>query len=96
MKKLFKSIKGQTASLGHSNEAASHARYKLFSLWDYFGAPVVFFTVTPCDKRSFHVGLYATCIEHSLPSIRDILDESKCPFDFNARKNGEQSIQVHL
>ena len=32
LKKLFKSIKGQTASLGHSNEAASFARHRLFSL----------------------------------------------------------------
>ena len=31
LKKLFKSIKGQCSSLGHSNEAASYARHKLFS-----------------------------------------------------------------
>ena len=30
LKKLFKSIKGQTESLGHSNEAASFARQRLF------------------------------------------------------------------
>ena len=64
LKKLFKSIKGQTASLGHSNEAASFARQRLFSMWHYFGSPAVFFTVTPCDECSFRVRLYATCKEH--------------------------------
>ena len=32
LKKLFTSIKGQSFSLGHSNEAASFARQTLFSL----------------------------------------------------------------
>ena len=59
LKRLFKSIKGQSASLGHSNEAATFARQKLFSLWHYFGAPAIFFTVTPCDECSFCVWLYA-------------------------------------
>ena len=86
LKKLFKSIKGQCSSLGHSNEAASFARHKLFSLWHYFGAPAVFFTITPCDECSFRVRLYATCKEHSLPSIADMLDEGRCLADFNARK----------
>ena len=72
IKKLFSSVKGQSSSLGHSNEAASFARHKLFSLWHYYGAPAVFFTVTPCDECSFRVRLYATCQEHKLPSIGDI------------------------
>ena len=50
LKKLFTSIRGQSSSIDHSNEATSFARQKLFSLWHYFGAPVVFFTVTPCDE----------------------------------------------
>jgi len=86
LSKLFKSIRGHTASLGHSNEAASFARQRLFSLWHYFGAPAVFFTVTPCDECSFRVRLYATCEEHDLPTISDICSESNCLIDFNARK----------
>ena len=61
LRKLFASIRGQASSAGHSNEASSFARQKLFSLWHYFGAPAVFFTVTPCDECSFRVRLYATC-----------------------------------
>ena len=86
LKRLFKSIKGQSASLGHSNEAATFAIQKLFSLWHYFGAPAVFFTVTPCDECNFCVRLYATCKEHILPGINDILDDDMCLLDFNARK----------
>ena len=51
-----------------------------------FGAPAVFFTITPCDECSFWVRLYVTCREHSLPSTRDLLDEERCLADFNARK----------
>ena len=86
LKKLFGSIKGQSSALGHSNEAASRVRHILFSLWYYFGAPVVFFTVTPCDECSFRVRLYATCQEHKLPSIDNIEDRSECLLDFNAGK----------
>ena len=86
LKKLFSSIRGQSSALGHSNEAASFARQKLFSLWHYFGAPAVFFTVTPCDECSFRVRLYATGHAHKLPSIDDIEDKAKCLLDFNARK----------
>ena len=32
LKKLFTSMRGQSSSIGHSNEAASFARHKLFSL----------------------------------------------------------------
>ena len=42
LKKLFTSIRGQSSSIGHSNEAASFARQKLSSLWHYFDAPAVF------------------------------------------------------
>ena len=86
LKKLFSSIRAQSSALGRSNEAASFARFRLFSLWHYVGAPAVFFTVTPCDECSFRVRLYATCDEHKLPSIEDIEDKTKCLLDFNARK----------
>ena len=55
-------------------------------MWHYFGAPVIFFTVTPCDECIFRVILYATCQAHKIPSIGDIEDKSKFLLDFNARK----------
>lgn len=86
LKKLFSSIRGQSSSLGHSNKAASFARQRLFALWHYFGAPAVFFTVTPCDECSFRVRLYATCDEHTIPSMDDIKSQQKCLLDLTARK----------
>ena len=86
LKKLFTSVRGQSSSIGHSNEAASFARQKLFSLWHYFGAPAVFFTVTPCDECSFRVRLYATSKEHTLPSIDQIQNQNYCLLDLNIRK----------
>ena len=86
LRKLFSNIRCQSSALGHSNEAANFARHKLFSLCHSFGAPAVFFTITPCDECSFRVRLYATCHEHKLPSINDIEDKAKCLLDFNARK----------
>ena len=86
LKKLFTSIRGQSSSIGHSNEAASFARQKLFSLWHYFGAPAVFFTVTPCDECSFRVRLYATSQEYKLPDMKDIENQKYCLLDFNTRK----------
>ena len=86
LKKLFTSIRGQSSSIGHSNEAASYARQKLFSLLHYFGAPAVFFTVTPCDECSFRVILYATSQEHKLPDVDDIENQKYCLLDLNTRK----------
>ena len=86
LKKLFTSIRGQSSSIGHSNEAASYARQKLFSLWHYFGAPAVFFTVTPCDECSFRVRLYATSREHTLPDIKNIENQKYRLLDLNTRK----------
>ena len=74
-------------SVGHSNEVLSYARYKLFSLWYYFGTPALFFTVTPCDECSFCVRLYATSKEHALPSTEQIQDPNYCLLDVNTRKN---------
>jgi len=86
LKRLFTSVRGQSSSIGHSNEAASFARHKLFSLWHYFGAPAVFFTVTPCDECSFWVRLYATAKEHSLPTMEQIQDKDFCLLDLTTRK----------
>ena len=42
LKRLFSSIRGHCSSIGHSNEAATTARFKLFSFWHYFGCPAIF------------------------------------------------------
>ena len=58
----------------------------MFSFWHYFGSPAIFFTITPCDECSFRVRLYATCKEHKIPNVEDIMNQSKCLVDFEARK----------
>ena len=55
-------------------------------MWHYFGAPAVFFTVTPCDEYSFRVRLYATSKEHVLPSTKQIQNQNYCLLEFNTRK----------
>ena len=86
LKRVFSSVKGHCSNIGHSNEAASSARFKMFSFWHYFGSPAIFFTITPCDECSFRVRLYATCKEHKIPNVEDIMNQSKCLVDFEARK----------
>ena len=86
LQKLFTNIRGHSSSIGHSNEAASFARQKLFSLWHFFGPPTVFFTVTPCDECSFRVRLYATSKSHKLPDKNDMENQNYCLLDLNTRK----------
>ena len=79
LKKSFSSIKGHCSSVAHSNEASTTAHQKLFSMWHYFGAPVVVVTFTPCDECSFRVRLYVISKEHKVPSIDCIEDaENVC------------------
>ena len=52
MNQLFHSISANCKSVGHSNEAATVARSKSFATWQYFGAPAVFATASPCDECS--------------------------------------------
>ena len=86
MNKLFHSISANCKSVGHSNEAAAVARRKTFATWQYFGAPAVFATASPCDENSLRVRLYATSETHKLPSLDDIMDEESCFLDLNLRK----------
>ena len=86
MKKLLSSVKGHCTSIGHSNEAATVARQKYFSLWHFFGAPAILMTFTPYDECSFRVELYAATEEHKVPGVNYIQDESKDLLDFNLRK----------
>ena len=38
-------------------------------MWNYFGAPSLFFTISPCDEVSFRMKLYATADTQKLPSL---------------------------
>ena len=53
------------------------------SLWNHFGPPSLFFTVSPCDEVSFRMKLYATAEMHKLPSL-DWSDE-ECLADWTLR-----------
>ena len=86
MNQLFHSISANCKSVGHSNEAAAVARSKSFATWQYFGAPAVFATASPCDENSLSVRLYATSKTHKLPSIDDLMDETDCFLDLKIRR----------
>ena len=53
--RFLNSISTSCRPVGHSNEAAKYARRQFFALWDQFGAPSLFFTITPDDECSFRV-----------------------------------------
>ena len=57
--RFLNSISTSCRPVGHSNEAAKYARRQFFSLWTRFGAPSLFYTITPDDECSFRVRLYA-------------------------------------
>lgn len=57
--RFLNSVSTSCRPVGHSNEAAKYARRQFFSLWDRFGAPSLFFTITPDDECSFRVQFYA-------------------------------------
>ena len=44
------------------------------------------FTVTKCDECSFAVRLYATATSHTVPSVKDLEDQSYCILDLKLRK----------
>ena len=58
-RKLIKGISTACRVLGHTPEAARHARRNGFAYQDYFGLNSVFVTITPCDECSFRVRLFA-------------------------------------
>ena len=58
-RKLIKGISTSCRVLGHTPEAAQHARRNGFAYQDFFGLNSVFATVTPCDECSFRVRLFA-------------------------------------
>ena len=57
----------------------SYVTFGNHPLRHYFGAPAIFFTVTPCDECNFRVRLYATSHEHKLPDVKDIENQKILP-----------------
>ena len=66
---FLKAVETSCRPIGHSNEAADYARKKYMSMWNYFGAPSLFLTISPCNEVSFRMKLYATADTHKLPSL---------------------------
>ena len=66
---FLKAVETSCRPIGHSNEAADYARKKYMAMWNYFGAPSLFFTISPCDEVSFRMKLYATADTQKLPSL---------------------------
>jgi hypothetical protein len=58
-KRLVRGITTSCRALGHTPEAAQHARKNGFAYQDYFGLNSVFVTISPCDECSFRVRLFA-------------------------------------
>jgi hypothetical protein len=73
---LLRTVKASCKSVPYSDEAATEARTKLFALWNYFGPPSVFFTVSPADECSFRVQLFCNTSKQCVPDFN--LSESEC------------------
>jgi len=68
---FLKCIKTSCTPIGYTNEAASDARMKMFSLWMTFGPPSLLFTFSPCDECSFKMHLYATGNQVAFPNMKN-------------------------
>ena len=65
---FLSSLKASCKAMAHTNEAAKIARQKMFSIWNLFGEPSIFFTVSPCNEINFRMRLYVVPEKcHSLP-----------------------------
>ena len=86
----MKKVTASCQLVSHSTKAASKKRGMQYTMWEYFGACAVFFTVTPDDENSFRIRLFTSCgMEQKLPSLLSTNDE--CIVDFNFRKRSQLS-----
>ena len=88
--RLIKTLKGTLRSSGYSKESAKFHCRQHWALCNYFGLPAVFFTITPCDKCTFHVRLFADADNsHVLPKlVEDLFSKNAtdiCDMDFSPR-----------
>jgi hypothetical protein len=58
-KGFLKGVKTSCRAMGHTKEAAKHARRCMFAMLDYFGLNSLFLRTTPDDECSFRVRLYS-------------------------------------
>ena len=79
----MKAVETSCRPIGHSNEAADYSRKRYMAMWNYFGPPSLFFTISPCDEVSFKMKLYATANSYKLPTL-DWSDE-ECLADWTLR-----------
>ncbi len=59
VERIVKTITTKCKSLAHTAEAAQDARRHQFTMMDHFGLNSLFLTITPDNKCSFCVQLYA-------------------------------------
>ena len=81
---MLHTIKASCKSVPYSDEAATVARTKLFALWNHFGPPSIFFTISPADECSFRVQLFCNTNKQGLPSFG--VPESECVSSMLFRK----------
>ena len=55
---LTKTVETTCQAVGHTEDAAKHARQCHFSLLDHFGLNSLFLSISPDDECSFRVRLY--------------------------------------
>jgi len=57
-KSFLKAISTTCKAMGHTEQAAKHARRRCFAMLDFFGLNSLFMSTTPDDECSFRVRLY--------------------------------------
>lgn len=57
-KSFLKAISTACSAMGHTEQAAKHAKQRCVAMLDYFGLNSLFLSTTPDDKCSFRVRLY--------------------------------------
>jgi hypothetical protein len=77
--KLLSAMTAVCRSMAHTNEAAQHARTRMFAMCSMFGLPSLFFTVTPEDACNLRIKVMALQ-ECQSPSYNP-LDPRKMPPD---------------
>ena len=84
---FLKSVTTSCKVLGHTTEAAKHARRGVYAMTEFFGPHSIFFTVTPDDECTFRVRMYANQGEEiQLPGCDASDDDCFADFKLRAKK----------
>jgi len=76
---LLHTVSAACKNIPYTDEAASEARTKLFSMWYNLGPPAVFFTISPGDECSFRIKLYVNQKMELLP--QPSMSQNECIYD---------------